>query len=91
MVPPWMIASCFLAGNTDAELKPTNFSSLILFRVLLSSSECCILRLLLNIYIYIWGAGKSRNWKLETAKIDRNISDLTKILVNVLLGLVRLG
>ena len=31
MVPPWVIASCFLAGNTEAELKPTISSSLLLF------------------------------------------------------------
>ena len=32
-----------------------------------------------NHYIYKQrrGTGKSRNWKFQTAKIDRNISDLT--------------
>ena len=33
MVPPWVTASRFLAGNSWAELKPTTFSSLLLFRV----------------------------------------------------------
>ena len=36
MVPPWVIASHFLGGNREAELKPITFSSLLLFRVFLS-------------------------------------------------------
>ena len=36
MVPPWVNGSSFLAGNKEAELKPTTFSSLLLFRVFLS-------------------------------------------------------
>ena len=32
MVPPWVTASRFLAGNREAELKPTTFSLLLLFR-----------------------------------------------------------
>ena len=36
MVPPWVTASIFLPGNREAELKPTTFSSLLLFRVFLS-------------------------------------------------------
>ena len=36
MVPFWMTASRFLAENRKAELKPTIFSSLLLFRVFLS-------------------------------------------------------
>ena len=32
MVPPWMTASRFLAGNTEAELNPTSFSSLLFLR-----------------------------------------------------------
>ena len=36
MVPPWLTASRFLAGNTEAELKPTTFSSLLLFHNFLS-------------------------------------------------------
>ena len=35
MVPPWVIASRFLAGNTEGELKPAIFSSLLLFRFLI--------------------------------------------------------
>ena len=31
MVPPWMTASGFLAGKVEAELKPTTFSSFLLF------------------------------------------------------------
>ena len=30
MVPPWVTASQFLAGNREAELKLTTFSSLII-------------------------------------------------------------
>ena len=36
VVPHWVTASCFLAGNKEAELKPTTFSSLLVFRVFLS-------------------------------------------------------
>ena len=36
MVSPWVTASRFLAGNRNAELKPTTFSSLLLIRVFLS-------------------------------------------------------
>ena len=36
MVPPWVTASHFLAGNREAELKPATFSSLLLFLVFLS-------------------------------------------------------
>ena len=36
MVPPCVTVFCFLAGNREAELKPTTFSSLILFCVFLS-------------------------------------------------------
>ena len=36
MVPPWVIAFRFLAGNKEAELKPSTFSSLLLFHVFLS-------------------------------------------------------
>ena len=36
MVPPWVPASCFLAGNREAELRPTTISSLFLFHVFLS-------------------------------------------------------
>ena len=36
MVPPWVTAFHFLAGNTEAELKPKIFSSLLLFHVFLS-------------------------------------------------------
>ena len=59
MVPPWVTASRFLAGNKEAELKPTTFSLftstfpyfsvfplLILQRC--STSESCLLGLLLN-------------------------------------------
>ena len=35
-VPPWVTASHFLAGNRNAELKPTTFSSLLLFSVFTS-------------------------------------------------------
>ena len=35
-VPPWVTVSCFLAGNREAELKPTTFSSFLLFSVFLS-------------------------------------------------------
>ena len=31
MVPPWVTAFHSLAGNTEAEVKPTPFSSLLLF------------------------------------------------------------
>ena len=31
MVPLWVTASLFFAGNMEAELKPTTFSSLLLF------------------------------------------------------------
>ena len=34
LVPPWVTASCFLAGNKEAELKPSIFSSLLFFHVL---------------------------------------------------------
>ena len=34
--PPWVTTSRFLAGNREAELKPTTFLSLLLFRVFLS-------------------------------------------------------
>ena len=34
--PPWVIASRFLAGNREAEVKPITFFSLLLFRVFLS-------------------------------------------------------
>ena len=61
-VPPWVTASSFLAGNREAELKPTTFSSLLLFRVFLSflnpkrysTFECCLLGLLPN----------NNNWKI---------------------------
>ena len=36
LVLPWMTASHFLVGNSEAELKPSTFSSLLLFRVFLS-------------------------------------------------------
>ena len=36
IVPPWVTAPRFLAGNREAELKPTPFSSLLLFRDFLS-------------------------------------------------------
>ena len=36
LVPPWVSASRFLAGNREAELKPTTFSSLLLFCVFMS-------------------------------------------------------
>ena len=36
LVPPWVTASHFLAGNRETEQKPTTFSSLLLFRVFLS-------------------------------------------------------
>ena len=36
MVPLWVIASRFLAGNRETEVKPTTFSSLVLFDVFLS-------------------------------------------------------
>ena len=32
MVPPWVTASRFLVRNREVELKPTNFSSFLLFR-----------------------------------------------------------
>ena len=62
LVPPWVTASHFLAGNREAELKPTPFFSLLLFcfhafPLLLtpqrhSTFERCLLGLLLNnIYI----------------------------------------
>ena len=35
LVPPWVTASRFLAGNREAELKLTAFSSLLRFRVFL--------------------------------------------------------
>ena len=58
-VPPWVTASCFLARNREAELKPTTFSSLLLFCVFLSFIfsqppqrytifECCLFELLNN-------------------------------------------
>ena len=37
------------------------------------------------------GYRKIEELEISDAKIDRNISDLTLILVNILLGLVRLG
>ena len=37
MVPSWVTASPFLAGNREDELKPTTFSLLLLFRVFISS------------------------------------------------------
>ena len=55
LVPPWVTASCFLAGNSEAELIHTTFSSLLLFRGFLSflfswaPFEGCLLGLLLNI------------------------------------------
>ena len=58
MVPPWVTASRFLAKNREDELKPTTFSSLLLFCVFLSflffwppsdsTLECCLMGLLLN-------------------------------------------
>ena len=36
LIPPWATASRFLAGNRDAELKSTPFSSLLLLQVFLS-------------------------------------------------------
>ena len=36
LVPPWVTASRFLAGNRETELNPITFSSLLLFRVFLS-------------------------------------------------------
>ena len=54
----WVIASCFLAGNGEAELKPTTFSSLtfpcfLVFPLFLtpqrySTFECCLMGLLFN-------------------------------------------
>ena len=35
IIPPWVNASHFLAENKEAELKPTTFSSLLLFCVFL--------------------------------------------------------
>ena len=35
---PWVNATRFLAGNREAELKPTTFSSLLLLHFFLSSS-----------------------------------------------------
>ena len=57
LVPPWVTASRFLAGNREAELKPTTFSSLLLFHVFqsflltpqrYSTFDWCLLGLLLN-------------------------------------------
>ena len=39
MVPPRVTASRFLAGNKEAKLKPSTSSSLLLFRIFLSSSS----------------------------------------------------
>ena len=36
LVPHWVTASRFLAGNREAEIKPTTLSSLLLFRLFLS-------------------------------------------------------
>ena len=36
LVPPWVTVSRFLAGNREVELKPTTFSSFLLFCVFLS-------------------------------------------------------
>ena len=36
MVPPWVTVSRFFSANREYELKPTTFSSLLLFRVFLS-------------------------------------------------------
>ena len=62
MVPPWVTASRFLAGNREAELKPTTFSLLLLFSfsvfpLLLppqrySTFDCCLLGYSLIIIIY---------------------------------------
>ena len=38
-VPPWVTASHFLAGNRKVELKPTTFSSLLVFSSLSSSLD----------------------------------------------------
>ena len=32
IVPPWVTTSCFLGGDREVELKPTSFSSFLLFR-----------------------------------------------------------
>ena len=34
--PPWVTASCYIAGNREAKLKPNTFSSLLFFLVFLS-------------------------------------------------------
>ena len=55
LVPPWVIASHFLVRNGDTELKPTAFSSLLLFgSFFYSTFDCCLLGLLLNSNIYIY-------------------------------------
>ena len=54
--PPWVTASHLIAGNWEAELKPTTFSSTFpgfpVFPLLLTPRfrvfECCLLGLLLN-------------------------------------------
>ena len=59
LVSPWVTVSSFLPGNMEAKLKPTTFSSLLLFfRVFLSTLlltpqrfstfECCLLGLFTN-------------------------------------------
>ena len=46
LVPLWMTASRFLAGNIEAELIPTAFSSLLLSTFLLSLLFSCVLLVL---------------------------------------------
>ena len=41
LVPPWVTASHFLAGNWEAELEPTAFSPLLLFRGFVSFLFSC--------------------------------------------------
>ena len=50
LVLPWVTVSHFLARNRENELKPSNFSSLLLFLSFLF--EYCLLGLLLNNNIY---------------------------------------
>ena len=55
LVPPWVTAFRFFAGNREAELKPTTFSSLLLFHIFLSLLFSWPPSNILSLSISYWG------------------------------------
>ena len=60
MLPPWVTASSFVAGNREADLNPTTFSSPLLFLSFLFSGPPSDLSAALIIVIIIFGAHREK-------------------------------